>query len=243
MQHFNNQIPKIKNGNSIHPQTCIKRNNFRFRWTVRNRSLLLSHPTYGNKRVTNIYKIHLEVHFEYSRSPAKSEAWNSPKLHCCAVFPTWHISLRCTCKSNEPTVCHKLWSIWWQLVQVCLLTIECLAYQCVPNTGISEQFENIALTILQQIPILLLWIDGHQGMELLLCTVAGVFCSPARSIAPRISLHGLPYHRSMARCLRQVSLSKIVFLLLLQRSWIQTYFWNFPQYLCSFRILVECNPN
>ena len=29
-----------------------------------------------------------EVDFESSRSPAKSESWNSPKLHCLAVFPT-----------------------------------------------------------------------------------------------------------------------------------------------------------
>ena len=30
-----------------------------------------------------------EVDFESSRSPAKSESWNSPSLHCLAVFPTW----------------------------------------------------------------------------------------------------------------------------------------------------------
>ena len=47
----------------------------------------------------------------------------------------------------------------------------------------------------------------------------------------------------MRRCLRQVSLNKAVFLLLLQRFWIQTYFCICPQYLCSFRIFVECNPN
>ena len=38
-------------------------------------------------------------------------------------------------------------------------------------------------------------------------------------------------------------LHKVVFLLLLRRSWIQTSFCDCPQYLCSFRILVECNPN
>ena len=30
-----------------------------------------------------------EVDFESSRSPAKSESWNSPNLHCLAVLPTW----------------------------------------------------------------------------------------------------------------------------------------------------------
>ena len=30
-----------------------------------------------------------EVDFKSSRSPAKSESWNSPNLHCFAVLPTW----------------------------------------------------------------------------------------------------------------------------------------------------------
>ena len=56
---------------------------------------------------------------------------------------------------NEPSVCHKLWSIFVTVVHVCLLTIECLIYQCVQNTGIPGPIESILLTILQQIPILL----------------------------------------------------------------------------------------
>ena len=55
MQHFNNQSPKIKSGNSVHSQTCTKRDNLRFRWTVRNRSFFLTHPTCGNERVTSKY--------------------------------------------------------------------------------------------------------------------------------------------------------------------------------------------
>ena len=63
-----------------------------------------------------------------------------------------------------------------------------------------------------------------------------------------ISLHtflciDLPYHRTMIKCLRQASLNKVAFLLLLRRSWIRTCFCNCPQYLWSFRILVECNRN
>ena len=34
-----------------------------------------------------------EVDFESSRSPAKSESWNSPNLHCLGVFPTWQYCL------------------------------------------------------------------------------------------------------------------------------------------------------
>ena len=45
------------------------------------------------------------------------------------------------------------------------------------------------------------------------------------------------------RCLHHVSLKRVVFLVLLRRYWIQTYFWNCRQHLCSFRTLVECNPN
>ena len=50
-----------------------------------------------------------DVDFESSRSPAKSESWNNPILHCCAVLPTWQYCLR----SNVPRICHKLWSIQW----------------------------------------------------------------------------------------------------------------------------------
>ena len=34
-----------------------------------------------------------EVDFESSRSPAKSESWNSPSLHCLAVLLTWQYCL------------------------------------------------------------------------------------------------------------------------------------------------------
>ena len=34
-----------------------------------------------------------EVDFESSGSPAKSESWNSPSLHCLAVFSTWQYCL------------------------------------------------------------------------------------------------------------------------------------------------------
>ena len=41
-----------------------------------------------------------EVDFESSRSPAKSESWNSPNLHCLAVLPTWQC---CPCSH-----------VWWK---------------------------------------------------------------------------------------------------------------------------------
>ena len=52
-----------------------------------------------NVWLPNMHKSPLEVDFESSRSPAKSESWNSPNLHCFAVFPTWQ---------------HCLYShVWW----------------------------------------------------------------------------------------------------------------------------------
>ena len=43
-----------------------------------------------------------EVDFESSRSPAKSESWNSPSLHCLAVLPTWQYCLY-----------SRVWWIFW----------------------------------------------------------------------------------------------------------------------------------
>ena len=65
------------------------------------------------------------------------------------------------------------------------------------NTDISGQFGSILLTIHQQIPIFLLSSGGHQGMELRLCIVVELFCSPGRDIFPHISLHDLPHHGTM----------------------------------------------
>ena len=47
---------------------------------------------------TNVWlpKMHTlppEVDFESSRSPAMSESWNSPSLHCLAIFPKWQYYL------------------------------------------------------------------------------------------------------------------------------------------------------
>ena len=98
-----------------------------------------------------------------------------------------------------------------------------MVYQCVPNTSISGQFERMILTILQQITILLLRIDGHQGMELWLCKIVKSFYLQIGNIFPHISVHDLSYHRTLRRCLRQVSQNKVAFLLLLQRFWIRTY--------------------
>ena len=40
-----------------------------------------------------IYKSPPDVDFESSKSPAKSESWNNPTLHCCAVLTSWQYCL------------------------------------------------------------------------------------------------------------------------------------------------------
>ena len=59
-------------------------------------------------------------------------------------------------KSIDSSVCHKPWSILLWIVQVYLLTLEYQVVQFVPSFSISEQFESIHVTILQQISFLLL---------------------------------------------------------------------------------------
>ena len=41
-----------------------------------------------NVWLPKMHNVPPEVDFESSRSPAKSESWNSPSLHCLALFPT-----------------------------------------------------------------------------------------------------------------------------------------------------------
>ena len=46
-----------------------------------------------NVWLPKMHNVPPEVDFESSRSPAKSESWNSPSLHCFAVLPTWQYCL------------------------------------------------------------------------------------------------------------------------------------------------------
>ena len=46
-----------------------------------------------NVWLPKMHNVPPEVDFESSRSPAKSESWNSTNLHCLAVLPTWQYCL------------------------------------------------------------------------------------------------------------------------------------------------------
>ena len=94
MQHFNNQIPKIKSGNSVHAQTCIKRNNFWFRWTVWDRSLLLAHPTYWNTCMTSKNaQCSSWRRFWIFKISRKIRVLKQSQLTLWTVFPTWQYCL------------------------------------------------------------------------------------------------------------------------------------------------------
>ena len=68
---------------------------------LRNWSLFLTHPADWNERVASkMHNVPPEVDLESSRSPAKSESWNSPNLHCFAVCPTWQDCFLFTCMMN-----------------------------------------------------------------------------------------------------------------------------------------------
>ena len=64
---------------------------------------------------------------------------------------------------------------------------------------ISEQFGSTIVTILQHISFLPLRSDGHQCMEWILCGIVVSSCWPTHNIAPHISLHDLPYHKTMKK--------------------------------------------
>ena len=177
-------------------------------------------------------------------SPAKSESWNSPKsaLFCSVSHMTIFFVFTCVMNVGDQT----RWSFVtsfdpWSIVQVCSLTIEYQVHQFVPSFSISEQFESIHLIILQQISILLLWNDGRQCKELILRRVVESSCSPTHNIARHISSHDPPCHKTMKK--NEDFPSTVVFQFHLRKFGIQTWFCNCPQYLCLFRIVVECIPS
>ena len=74
-----------------------------------------------NVWLPKMHNVPPEVDFE-SKISAKSESWNSPNLHCFAVFHTWQYCCIRLCdecrRSNDSIACHKLWTILCLIVQV-----------------------------------------------------------------------------------------------------------------------------
>ena len=169
-----------------------------------------------NVWLPNMHKIPPEVDFESSRSRAKSQSWNSPSLRCCAVFPTW----QCCFDSL----------VWWisdikrakRLSQalVHLVTARASLFTDHRMSGLPmrAKYKHFLTTwehIFDNSPTdpnsssSNWWSSRHGVVTLYSCWVW--FRSPARNIAPHISLRVLPYHRTMRKCLRQVSQSRAAF--------------------------------
>ena len=56
-----------------------------------------------NVWLPKMHNVPPDVHFESSRSRAKSESWKNHHLHCCALFPTWQ---------------HRLNSLVWWMYEI-----------------------------------------------------------------------------------------------------------------------------
>ena len=78
-------------------------------------------------------------------------------------------------------------------------------------------------------------------MEWILCKVAESSCLPTHNIVPHTSLHHHPCHKTMKKFenFEGTVISRIT----PQKLEIRTWFCNCPQYLCLFRIVVECSPS
>ena len=118
MSHFNNQVPEIESGNSIHAQTCIKRNSFRFRRTACDRCLFLTRQNLWD----NMCDCQACTEFLPKSILSLQDLRQSQSLEtvpiCIVVryFPHDNIAETHSgnaCKIlNERSVCHMLWSIF-----------------------------------------------------------------------------------------------------------------------------------
>ena len=92
VHYINKQIPEMERGNVVQPayreiisdsvELCDTHVCFLHIQLIRT-----------NVWIPNMHHVPPEAEFESSRSPEKSESWNSPNLYGCAVFPTWQYCL------------------------------------------------------------------------------------------------------------------------------------------------------
>ena len=66
-------------------------------------------------------------------------------------------------------------------------------------------------------------------------------CWPTHNIAPHISLHDQPYHKTMKKY--EYFEGMVISQLLPRKFAIRTWFCNCPQYFCLLHIVVECSPS
>ena len=78
-------------------------------------------------------------------------------------------------------------------------------------------------------------------MEQILYRVVESSCLLTHTIAPHISLHDPPQHKTMKKYEDSQSMEAFLFSPL--KFAIRTWFCNGPQYLCLFNIVFECIPS
>ena len=129
------------------------------------------------------------------------------------------------------------------LVQVCLPTIECLVYPCVPSTRISGRFDSRLLNYSPTVSnssFLNIWSSRHGVETLNNCSIVLFANSQYRST---VSSHVLPCRTTKRSCSREISLSQVTFQWFRQRFGIRTIFSIRQSYIRSICIRVECTPS
>ena len=93
VKYFNHWILKIESENPIHASTCIERNHLSFcKNHVKQKSVSCTSNSLARTcDFRKCIEFLLMLISSLPRSPAKCESWNSPSLHCLAVFPTYTI--------------------------------------------------------------------------------------------------------------------------------------------------------
>ena len=146
-----------------------------------------------------------EVDFESSRSPAKSESWNSPQS---ALFGSITHMDKIVCihmydeymKSIDSIVCHMLWSIWWWIVWAYLPdhrnikssnSCQILTFQNNLRACI-WQFSNRFHFFFYEVVVIDAWCRYF-------VSVVESSYSPTHTIVPHTSLHDQPCHKTMKK--------------------------------------------
>ena len=170
-QHFNHPVPKIESRQSIHAQSSIQRNDFRFCRSVGYRCLLLAHHWWGQMFGFRIF-IRLSQTSPQGRQQSLSLEMN-PVDNAVQCYPHDNIVGIRLCdecvKSILPNVCHMPESILWLLLQVCWPTTECLVFRFVPSTSMSIQFVSklFVSSPIDSSSSCLNWRSSKQGLDTL----------------------------------------------------------------------------
>ena len=173
----------------------IQRNDFRLCRTVREKSLLLAHPTDGDKCSTSEdtqdcpwgwFRQGLQLQGRQQSLSLGTIPIDNVVLHFPRDNSDGSLLYDECMKLILLIVCRKPESILWLLLQVCWQIIKCQVVLSVPDTSMSRQFVSILLTILQLIQVPLSWNGDHPSKDLRLSFTALSFCSPVRNISHRI---------------------------------------------------------